>query len=330
MLRIGILGAARVAPMAIVDPARLRDDVVVEAIAAARPGKAEAFAAEHGIARATDRYDALVADPAIDIVYIALPPAHHAEYAIKALDAGKHVLCEKPFALNAGEARVMNAAAARSGRRIVEAFHDRYHPVFLHLLELKESGRLGTIHAIEATFNHTMPRTAGEFRFDGRLGGGVMMDYGCYPVHWCRSLIGEEPVVRSARATMGSAGVDEEMLATLVFPSGVVAHIECRMTEGWTMHARLSVQAENGTVDVLNNILPHRGHSIETNLNGRKRQYTLAGNTTFDHQLDAFVEALATGLPLPTEGSDPVNNMAAIDAVYAAAGMRGCHQHAQR
>jgi predicted dehydrogenase len=309
--------------MAVIEPAKRRSDVEVVAIAALRPGAAARFAYDHAIAAAYRSYEELIRDPDVDLVYNALPPASHARYSIMALEAGKHVLCEKPFALNAREARVMNAAAARCGRRIFEAFHDRYHPVFRHVMALTAEGQFGQIRRLTGVFNHTMPQSAGEFRYRPDLGGGVLMDYGCYPIHWCRSFAEREPVVTEARVKIGSAGVEEEVFARLSFPDGIEATIESRMTEGWDMHARFIVEAEKGSVCLVNNILPHRGHSVIADFDGVAREYTLAGGTTFDHQLEAILAAIETGETAMTEGDDPVANMAVIDAIYRAAGMPG-------
>jgi predicted dehydrogenase len=298
-----------------------RTDVEIAAIGARRPGAAKAFAQEHGIARAYESYEALLDDASIDVIYNALPPHLHAEFSIKALEAGKHVLCEKPFAMNAQEAQAMQAAAQKSGRRIVEAFHDRYHPVFERLLSLVDSGRIGALTSLHAVFNHTIPDAPLEFRRRPEMGGGALIELGCYPVHWCRSLLRAEPEVVSAKALVTADGCDEEMEATLSFPSGVEATVEARMTQGWQYHARFTIAGERGTVVAENSLLPHLGHSIIERLDGTLRQYTIAGSTTFDHQLDALVTALADGTPLPTEGQDSLGNMKTIDAIYAKAGV---------
>ncbi len=321
MITIGIMGAARVAPMAIVEPAARRGDVRVAAIAAKRAGSAAAFAAEHGIPVAYDSYEALIGDPGIDVIYNALTPHLHAELSIAALEAGKHVLCEKPFAMDAKEARRMVEAGERAGRRIIEAFHDRHHPVFLHLEDLVASGRLGRLTSLKAVFNNTIPPVEGDFRRAAGMGGGVLREFGCYPVHWCRSLLREEPEVVSAEATLTEDGVDEDATALLRFPSGVLAEIEARMSPGWTMHARFRIVGDRGSVEAVNSLLPHRGHSIVERIDGGLREHTLAGGTTFDYQLAMLVEAVTSGRPVPTEGADPVGNMATIDAIYAAAGI---------
>lgn len=321
MIRFGILGAARVVPMALLEPAARRGDVEVVALAAKRQGVAEVFCSKWNIPRAYDNYNSLLNDSRVDVVYNALPPHLHAEFSIKALRAGKHVLCEKPFAMSLVEARQMQEAARSSGCRIVEAFHDRYHPVFNYLIDFLISGRLGRVTAVSATFNHTIPHATGDFRRVPEMGGGALMDLGCYPVHWCRTLMSQEPEVIDAEAVVTTAGYDDEIRATLLFPGEVHGQIESCMTPGWSYHARIVVTGERGRITVENSILPHRGHSIIEEIDGRLRQHTLAGETTFDYQLDAFVKGLADGTELLTEGADTLGNMQTIDAIYAKAGL---------
>lgn len=322
MIRVGVLGSSRIVPWALAEPAARRNDVQLVAIAARRPGAAAALAERYGIVRVYDRYEDVLADPSVDLVYNPLPPHMHEEWSIKALQAGKHVLCEKPFAMNATQARRMVEVAQQSGRRIIEAFHDRFHPIFLHLLARVKSGELGKVRALRGVFNHTIPRDPSEFRRIPFMGGGALMDLGCYPVHWCRSLLGEEPAVLDATAVRDPDGYDEEMTATLRFPSGVDTQIECRMSSGWRYHARFEIVAERGSIIVDNSLLPHMGHHIIETIAGVANQYTIGGKTTFDHQLAAVIEALATGESLPTEGADCVGNMATIDAIYARAGFQ--------
>ncbi|MBZ9811297.1 Gfo/Idh/MocA family protein [Mesorhizobium sp. ESP-6-2] len=321
MLRIGLLGAARVTPMAMVEPVARRNDVCLVAVASARPDSARAFAAAHNIPRFYDRYEDLIADADVDLIYNALAPQNHAQFSIVALEAGKHVLCEKPFAMSAAEARLMVAASQAHGRRLIEGFHDRYHPVFDYQAELIASGRLGRILSLRAVFNHAIGHDKVEFRHIKEFGGGALMDLGCYPVHWCRSFLGEEPIVETAVCKMSDVDVDEETTASLIFPSGVTAEIETRMTQPWNMHARFEILAERGRVTLINCLVPHKGHSIHELIDGDFREFTIAGDTSFDYQLEAVVSAINNGTPLPTEGDDPIGNMAAIDSIYAAAGV---------
>src|ERR1700743_2430378 len=157
MLRIGLLGAAKIAPSAIVAPAKSVPEVSRVSVAARDPARAKQFADKHNIPRIHDSYDAMIADPEIDALYIPLPNGLHGQWAIKAAKAGKHVLCEKPIAANAEEAVAMAAAARGGGPRLMEAFHYRYHPLAARMAEIVGSGELGEIQHIQSTMCFPLP-----------------------------------------------------------------------------------------------------------------------------------------------------------------------------
>ncbi|WP_307807086.1 Gfo/Idh/MocA family oxidoreductase [Naasia sp. SYSU D00057] len=319
-LRVGILGAAGIAPKALIDPVRRRQgDVVVTAVASRRPDSAAAYAEEHGIPRSHGGYAALLADPEVDLVYNALPPSAHAEWSIAALEAGKDVLCEKPFAMDAAQARAMTDAAERTGRRLVEAFHHRYHPLWDHAAAYRDSGRIGEVRHLVARFDASIPFWAESLRHAPELGGGALMDLGCYALHWARTFAGEEPTVEAAQAELNELGADQSIRARLTFPSGLTAVVEASMDGPFRQE--LLLEGTQGTVAVDGLVFPARGHSVREEVDGVARYSTVAGRETYDHQLDALVRALASGERLPTEGADSVANMAAIDAIYAAAGV---------
>jgi predicted dehydrogenase len=326
-LRFGILGAARIAPMALVVPARELEGAAVVAVAAREPERARAFAEKHGIPRAVADYEALLALPEVDVVYNALPTALHARWTIRALRAGKDVLCEKPFASNAGEAEEMVAEAERAGRRLVEAFHWRYHPLAARILAICASGALGRIQRLEARFSAPI-RDRSDIRWDLSLGGGASMDLGCYPVHWCRTVMGSEPEVVTAKAREGPARVDVEMEAELRFPrdaraggAPVPARIACSMDGDAPFAATLEVGGSEGVLEVRNPLAPQLGHSLALRTRGETREETVPGRSTYHHQLEAVVRGLREGAPLPTGGSDAVANMRVLDGVYRAAGL---------
>ena len=322
MRRVGILGAAAIAPTGIVQPVRRRDDVELAAVAARRPGAAEAFAREHDIPSAYASYRELVDDASIDIVYVALAVSEHAEWSIAALEAGKDVLVEKPAAMNAREAARMAEAAARSGRRLVEAFHYRHHPLFAHVEALVRSGRLGAIRSLRTELHDEQVFDPRSIALDPAVGGGVLMHAGCYPVDWMRALTGTEPRVISASATLNPLGADETITAELDF-GGVHGSILASFgpAGGHRQGNFLVIEAENGRVEVDNVIAPHGGHSVRSWIDGVYRVNTVSGDTSYDHQLDAFLRALDTGEVLPSEGEALVLNLSAIDAIYASAGV---------
>ena len=317
---IGVLGAAGIAPAAILRPALRRgDDVRVTAVASRRG--ARGYADEHGIEKAYDSYEALLGDPDIDLVYNALPPAFHARWTIAALEAGKHVLCEKPFTMNAAEAEEVVAAAERTGRRVVEAFHDHYHPLHAWVASFLADGGVGTVRAVRAVFDGSNPFDPASIRHDPAVGGGALMDLGCYPVHWIRSLFGE-PEVLQAAAQLNPLGADLTIEAHLTLPTGADATVSASMIEGVPLRSDLEVLGDRGLLLVRNLVFPSRGHSITVEVDGLPSSCTVAGRETYDHQLDAVLAALESGEPLPTEGADSVANMRTIDAIYAAAGLR--------
>ena len=318
MLNIGILGAAGIAPNAIIKPALRRDDVTVTAVGARSGERARAYAAEWDLPRAYSSYDEVLSHSEVDVVYNALPPSEHARWSIAALEAGKDVLCEKPFAMNAREARSVIETAQRTGKRVIEAFHDRYHPLSAEISRLAAPDQLGTIHYVEARFTVDNPFDPFSIRHDPAVGGGALMDLGCYPVHWARTLFGSEPTVHTASATRNELGADRSIEATLGFGSAT-ALIVASMAEP-TLTASLHVEAERGTLHVEPVCFPHRGHAIVRHVDGIEYVSTVAGFTTYDHQLEALVHGLSTGTPMLTEGDDIMGNMVVIDAIYAAAG----------
>lgn len=328
MIRIGLLGASRVSRYAVIEPAATIEGIGVTAVAARDAARAASFAAENGIPRVLADYPALLSSDEVDLVYNGLPPSGHARWTIAALEAGKHVLCEKPFAMNAAEAQAMVAAAERSGKVLIEAYHYRFHPLFARALEVLDSGAIGAVRGISAHFNVSIPPDPGEIRYDPALGGGAMMDLGCYCVHWARSVMRAEPEVLSAAAVRHESGVDVEMQALLGFPGGVRADVRAAMSgisddgpaEG--LDARLEITGERGKLTVVNPIAPHLGHELIIEAAGGTRREQVAGETTFAHQLRHVIGVLRGSVEPLTGGADAIAGMRVLDSLYRAAGLR--------
>jgi predicted dehydrogenase len=284
-----------------------------------------AYARANAIAVAYGGYQALLDDDSIELVYVALPPSEHARWSIAALERGKHVLCEKPISMNAVQAKEMASVAARAGRRLIEAFHDRYHPLSEYLLGVQTSGELGQLLSLDARFTAAIPFDRASIRHDPALGGGALMDLGCYPVHWVRFIAGEEPDVVAASYHPNAMGADETVEAALRFPSGVEATVLASMADKETFSATLVIKGTQGTLEVDNLVLPHNGHSVRITTGGVLRTLTIGGTETYDYQLNAVVDALAGGAPLPTESADFIGNMNTIDAIYRAIGLDHGH-----
>ena len=322
MLRFGILGAARIAPLALIQPAKLLPDVSVAAVAASSVEKAQAFAKLHDIATVSESYAALVESPHLDAIYNALPPSLHEQWSIAALESGKHVLCEKPFAMNATQARRMVMAANASQRVLVEALHYRFHPFFQRVLDLITNDVIGGIRHIEAQFDVRIPYSPSEFRHDPVMGGGALMDLGCYPVHWVRTLMGSEPQVVQAQCVRSEAGVDVATRASLRWPGGATAEITTAMDESIAeqRYARVVVEGEKGRLVLENPIAPSNGSKIIVESNGSSHSENIAGESTYYYQLSHFIAAVDGSEALITGGEDAINNMQLIDNIYSAAG----------
>ena len=320
-LRLGILGAARIAPAAVVGPARALPQVEVYGVAARVPARAGDFQVKHGLPVAYPTYDALLKSEEIDAVYNALPNGLHAEWTIRALEAGKHVLCEKPFASNAAEAEQMAAAAVQAERHLMEAFHYHYHPLAHRMREIVASGELGTIRHLEASVCFPAINTR-DIRYDFSLGGGATMDAGCYGVHILRHLAGAEPEVTSAKAAVWQPEVDRKMEADLRFPDGETAHLRCSLLSRRLVSVRIAVRGDDGELVVQNPILPHALHWLTVQTAHGKRREQHYGETTYTYQLRAFAGLVREGAPVPTDASDAIANMRVIDAIYDHAGLK--------
>jgi predicted dehydrogenase len=322
-LRIGILGSGKIAERALLVPAKEVPEVRIEAVGSRTADRARAYATQHGIATGQS-YEELLANPAIDIVYITLPPSLHAMWSIRALEAGKHVLCEKPMTANEAEARQVAQAVHRSDRVYMEAFHFPYHPFARRVRDLLDTGALGDIREAEATFQ--IPGqfiTPGNIRLDYRLGGGALMDAGCYPLRALRGFLGEVVEVREAQAETSPADrqVDMAMRATLGFANGQVGRLHASFLAKDKPDVRVSIRGARGALDITSLYVPQWGGALR--LEWGKRVYTEQADPTpsYFFQLKELVRCIRDGAPVLTSVDDGVRNMAAIDAIYRKAGL---------
>ncbi len=320
-MRMGIIGAAGITGRALMEPARSVEEVEISAIAARDPARAEAFAQQYGIRTVYPTYGELLEDESLDAVYVPLANSLHAEWATAALEAGRHVLCEKPLSSNAGQAVAMVDAAERSNRLLVEAMHWRYHPVADRMIELARL--IGPLERVEARFSTTVPTD--NIRFDLELAGGSFMDLGCYCVHMVRTVVGAEPEVLRAVAVEGPQGIDRSMEANMSLDDNISAAIATSMMAEkttWPESMTFKAWGEAGQLEVLNPMAPQWGHRIlATFRDGSAIDEVVDAPTSYECQLRAFCRAVnGVGDPL-TGGTDAINNMRAIDAVYEAAGL---------
>jgi predicted dehydrogenase len=319
-VRMGLLGAARIAPQALLKPAQQVAEVSVVGIGARDSTRAQVFAQKYNIPRVFASYDELLAEPEIDAVYIPLPNGLHEHWTLRALAAGKHVLCEKPFAANVAEAERMADAAQKSGLVLMEAFHYRYHPLMARAKEIVDSGELGAIRRIEAWLCFPL-LSRNDIRYNLSLAGGATMDAGAYTINVLRYLAGEEPEVIQAAAKLASPGIDRRMDAEMRFPSGITGHIRASLLSSDLLRIAVRVTGEEGTLNLFNFIAPHFYHRLTVRTPRGKRTEHVAGEATYTHQLRAFAAAVTQGTPVPTNPTESIANMRVIEAVYRQAGL---------
>jgi predicted dehydrogenase len=319
-LRIGTLGAARITPGALLKPARQIPEVTVAAVAARDPERARRFAAKHRIRRVHDSYQELIEDPGVDAIYNPLPNSLHAPWTLRAIEAGKHVLCEKPFTANAGEAARVAAAARASGLVVMEAFHYRYHPLARRMQDVVLGGEIGPLRYLEASLCFPLPRFS-DIRYSYALAGGATMDAGCYAINWLRMLGPGEPEVLSARARLHGPDVDRAMSASFRFDDGVLGRMTASLWSGQLLRLDAKAVGDAGVMRVFNYVSPQRYNRLTVTADGYTRRERVSGEPSYTHQLRAFAAAVRHGDPVLTTPEDAVANMTVIDAVYQAAGL---------
>ncbi|KAJ3168383.1 hypothetical protein HDU87_001182 [Geranomyces variabilis] len=354
-VRVGLLGASRISPRAVIGPAKALASVIVHGVAARDGKKAEAFAKKHGIPKWYTGYEAMLNDPEIDAVYIALPNGHHAEWTLKAIHAGKHVLLEKPSASNATESAAILAATqtqdAKNARIVVlENFHNLFHPALHRARDLVRAGAVGNVHS--ASVRLCFPNIFGkdDIRFDYALGGGINMDLGTYACSALRFMLDAEPlrVTSATPTTLVRPDVDGEMAATLDFPDGVAASYVVSMVRPWIsfvcsglegMKPMLEIKGDKGTLSLSVFVLPQLLHKLtvvptttttitadDATQHVAETVYGEGGNTTYWYSLRAFAARIRGAEEpepqywIPLEWS--VKNQRCVDMVYEKAGLR--------
>lgn len=245
LLRIGILSTAKIAREFTLG-VRGSGKIKIAAVASRDFARAQEFAKEFGIAAAHGSYDELMASPDIDAVYNPLPNSLHAEWSIRAMQAGKHVLCEKPLAMTAQDARQMFHSARQNAVRLVEGYPYRSQPIMLKLAQALRAGEIGRVEFIRASFGFKLTDPS-NIRLNPRLGGGSLWDVGCYPISLVRLAAQECPTRVHAIAQWTSTGIDNAMIATLEFASGLLAQISCSFATA--VHRSAMIVGDAGVVE---------------------------------------------------------------------------------
>jgi predicted dehydrogenase len=323
-LRWGVLSTAKIGVEKVIPAIQAAERCRVVAIASREPVRASAVADALAIPTAYPSYDDLLADPSVDAVYIPLPNHLHAEWAIAAAHAGKHVLCEKPLATTAADAERMIAACDVAGVRLMEAFMYRLHPTWEAVVDLVRSGRIGRLSAIQAWFSYYNDDPS-NIRNIAAYGGGALFDIGCYPVNVARMLFDSEPIHVEATATRDPAsGVDVLTTALLRFEDGV-ADFTC--TTRAEPDQRVDVYGTQGriSVGIPFNIPPDLPTEVYLTSGGEPPVRPHTETLTFEPvdqysiQAERFARAVLDGEPVPIPSSDSVGNLRTIERIFAAA-----------
>ena len=312
MIRIGLLGAAAIAPHAIIDPCKSRADARAYAIAARDQRRARDFAAQHALPIVAASYSELIARPDIDLIYNALPVSEHARWTIAALQAGKAVLCEKPLAANAADVDSMFAASASANQPLWEALHYRHHPNMQELQRWWREGALGAPRKIIARLHQNIERHEHEIRWRAELGGGALWDLGVYLVHVLRFLQGDDWTVVDASAQY-ARGVDAATSAQLRHSSGVEAVISCSMIDP-NYDCSLQLVGSTGQLRFDSYVAPQWGGRLTITRDGVSRECPLNLRPTFAWQLN-FVLPKIHAPPDPAEAADSTANMRLMEAI---------------
>jgi predicted dehydrogenase len=321
-LRIGILGAARIAPSAIIYPAQASGHQLL-AVASRDKGRAEAFAKQYQVAKTYTSYQDLIDDPQIDVVYNALHNGGHGPWNIRALNAGKHVLSEKPSASNAAEAKEVLAVVNKSGKVFMEGFHYYYHPVFQRALSIIKSGEIGEVIKVETSLLIPMPDPA-DLRLQFDLAGGATMDVGCYAIHSQRMIsqlvANGEPSIIKTEANAADGKVDTKLYMQLQYPNGVSALAKGDF-ESQSMQAPLTVTGSKGTLHLPNFVVSGWDPRVIVESGGKKRVEHMPSISTYTYQLVALADAIDLGKAVKTDAKDALAQAIMIDAAYTSSNL---------
>ncbi|HEU0292080.1 MAG TPA: Gfo/Idh/MocA family oxidoreductase [Anaerolineales bacterium] len=314
-LRWGLLSTARINRV-LLPPLRSSRRNELTAVASRDLDRAKAYADEKDIPRAFGSYEALLADPDVDVIYNPLPNSMHAEWTIKAAQAGKHVLCEKPLANTVAEVDAITAAAQEAGVVVMEAFMYRHHPQTLKVKELVEGGAIGKLQLIRGSFTFKIA-DENDVRLNASLGGGSIWDIGCYPISYAR-LIAGEPVEVFGWQIMGAAsGVDETFVGQMRFPNNVYAQFDSGFRTPGRTHVELV--GDQGSLTVPKPFIPRLNEEIILNDGNEKRVITIPGEDLYLGEVENMADAILEGKPIRMSLADSRNNVATIEALLRSA-----------
>lgn len=307
-LNWGLLSTAKI-NRALIKPLRASKRTRLLGIASRSQASADAYAREWGIPRAYGSYEAMLADPEIDVVYNSLPNHLHAEWTVKALQAGKHVLCEKPLALTRSEVDDIISASEKNGKTAVEAFMYRHHAQTLKVKELVEGGAIGRLQLIKGAFTFTLARE-GNYRFVKEYGGGSLWDVGCYPISFARMIVGQEPVEVFGWQVQGPGGSDESFYGQVRFENGVHLQFDCGFKSPF--RAFMEIVGTQGVIQIPNPFQPGLKNEIQIMRGEKTELLTIKGEELYLGEVEELCDVILNGKPARIPLADSRGNIAVI------------------
>ena len=314
-LNWGLLSTARI-NRALIKPINASKRTRLLAVASRSISSAEAYAREWKIPRAHGSYEALLADPKIDVIYNSLPNHLHAEWTIKALRAGKHVLCEKPFALTLAEVDAMTQAARETGNVLEEAFMYRHHAQTLKVKEIVDSGVLGKLQLIKGAFSFPLTRE-NDIRSKKETGGGSIWDVGCYPISYARMIVGAEPVEVFGWQVTSQGGADETFVGQMKFENGVHAQFDSGLKSA--SRSTIEIVGTDASLTIPHPFKPKKATEIYLSREDKQKKIKIKGDELYLGEVEDMYEAIVNGKAPRISLEDSRKNIAVILALLKSA-----------
>jgi D-xylose 1-dehydrogenase (NADP+, D-xylono-1,5-lactone-forming) len=315
VLNWGILSTARIS-RALIPPLKASKRNQLLAVASRTQESADKYAAELKLSRAYGSYESLLADPEIDVIYNPLPNHLHAEWTIKAVEAGKHVLCEKPLALNVDEVDAIQSAAHEHGRIVAEAFMYRHHPQTLKVQELVKSGSLGTLKMIRGSFSFNLTHE-GDIRLDPAMGGGSVWDIGCYPISYARSVLGKNPHEVFGWQVTGPTGIDETFVGQMQFDHNILAQFDCSFVV--PLRWFIEIVGSEGTLSIPSPFKPQTDEKIYLTRDDKTETIKIKGQELYLGEVEDMADAILLGHEPRVSLEDSRANVVVISALLESA-----------
>ena len=315
VLNWGLLSTARI-NRALIPPLQVSKRNHLLAVGSRSQETADAYAKEKKIERSYGSYEALLSDPDIDVIYNPLPNHLHAEWTVKAVEAGKHVLCEKPLALSVTEVEAIKAAAHKHGRVVAEAFMYRHHPQTLKVHEIVKSGSLGALKLVRGSFSFVISRD-GDVRLSPERGGGSIWDVGCYPISYTRSLLGEEPLEVFGWQVTGETGIDETFVGQMRFRDDILAQFHSSFVVPF--HTSMEIVGSDGALNIPNPFKPGINEKIYLTRDEKTETITIKGQELYIGEVEDMADAILLGKDSLVSLGDSRANVAVITALLESA-----------